>query len=203
MGRINISEHHKQILAEILKSVLLILLVLDAIIFFRVYFFQTVSVKGDSMNPSIREKDVLLINKAESPDEYKRYDVIVFKPYSEDDSATPDEDESEILYIKRIIGLPGETVSVLEDGSIQISDVSGKVSVLSDDIYGSSSMDRGINWKLDDDNIFETVTLADDEFFVLGDNRKVSLDSRSVKVQAVHKSSVLGRFSRRIFPFKR
>jgi hypothetical protein len=55
-------------------------------------------------------------------------------------------------------------------------------------------MTRGINWDVSDDDIFETVTLDDDEYFVLGDNRGVSLDSRSVKVQAVHASSILGRY---------
>lgn len=203
MKKIKISDRQKENIVEILKTVFLCLLIFNVFLSVKAYFFQVVSVKGDSMNPAICEKDVLLINKFSDKNSFDRYDIIVFKPYTADDAETPDEDESKMLYIKRIIGLPGETVTILKDGSIRITDKNGAAEILSDDVFGSSVMNRGINWQLDDDNIFETVTLAEDEFFVLGDNREVSLDSRSVKVQAVHESSILGKYTARIYPFHR
>lgn len=203
MSKIKISDRQKTNIVEIMKTIFLCLLIFNVFLAVKVYFFQIVSVKGDSMNPSVREKDILLINKFSDTGSYDRYDMIVFKPYAADDEETPEEDESKMLYIKRIIGLPGETITILKDGSIQITDKNGATEILSDDVYGSSVMNRGINWQLDDDNIFETVTLAEDEFFVLGDNRGVSLDSRSVKVQAVHADSILGKYAARLYPFHR
>ncbi|MGN0164827.1 MAG: signal peptidase I [Lachnospiraceae bacterium] len=199
MGKIIISDRFKINLFEILKTVFVCLFILLLFFAVRVYLIQPVSVKGASMEPSIEDGDILLINKIGNKLKYERFEVIVFRPYSEDDLNTTDEDESRLLYIKRIIGLPGETVTVLSDGRIQINSTDGQTFLLSDE-YGQGSAPRGINWVIDDDNTFETITLDTDEYFVLGDNRDVSLDSRSSKIQAVHANSIIGRYIIRVYP---
>jgi len=116
-------------------------------------------VVGRSMDPSYEDGEYLMANKIlyefSKP---KRGDVIIFK-YSE----TQD-------FIKRVIGLPGETVG-LQDGRIYIEgEVLDESAYLNDAIYtnGSDSLHEG-----------ETITLEEDEYFVCGDNRPHSSDSRT------------------------
>lgn len=196
---LNISDSQKKNLVEVLKTIIVCLLIFTVFMVVKVFWLQVVSVKGDSMKPAIEDRNVLLINKFGDKDKYDRYDIIVFKPYSQDNPDTENEDESKVLYIKRVIGLPGETVTILEDGTIQVTDKNGASTVL-EDIYGSGFLSKGINWDINDDNIHETVTLDSDEYFVLGDNRNISLDSRSSEIQAVHSNSIVGKYMLRIYP---
>lgn len=196
---LNISDSQRQNLVEVLKTIFVCLLIFTVFMVVKVFWLQVVSVKGDSMKPAIEDRNVLLINKFGDKDKYDRYDIIVFKPYSQDNPDTENEDESKVLYIKRVIGLPGETVTILEDGTIQVTDKNGASTVL-EDIYGSGFLSKGINWDINDDNIHETVTLDSDEYFVLGDNRNISLDSRSSEIQAVHSNSIVGKYMLRIYP---
>jgi signal peptidase I len=184
----------KNNLLSLFQIIFCVLLILVIAFTLKRFCFEVVSVQGKSMENTLYDGDLIMIGKLKKATQYDRYDIIVFKPYSLDDESTADEDESEMLYIKRIIGLPGETITIHEDGSIVITSKNGETTTLTDDTYGTEIMTRGINWDVSDDDIFETVTLDDDEYFVLGDNRGVSLDSRSVKVQAVHASSILGRY---------
>ena len=103
----------------------------------------------------------------------KRFDVVVF-PY---------EEEKDTFYIKRIIGLPGETVYIDEEGTIYIND-----EPLEGDKYGREPIaedKRGV--------ASEEGTLGDDEYFVLGDNRNNSRDSRFEDVGNIHKDVIIGR----------
>ena len=92
-------------------------------------------------------------------------------------------------YIKRVIGLPGETVQIV-DGKIYIN---GEVL---DENYGYETM-------RDAKRAAEPVTLGEDEYFVLGDNRNDSSDSRSDLVGNVKKSQIVGKAFVRIYPFNR
>lgn len=121
------------------------------------YWGQRVSTVGDSMSPVLKNADVVLVNRivynASSP---KRGDVIVFKPKGNENSH---------YYTKRIVGLPGETVQIVEN---QVY-INGKK--LEED-YKTTKIDTaGIAG--------EKLKLGGDEYFVLGDNRKNSEDSRS------------------------
>ena len=123
---------------------------------------------------ALHSGDTLWIDKLEyefgSP---KRFDVVVF-PYGDDD---------ETFFIKRIIGLPGETVYIDEDGVIYIND-----EPLEGDVYGREAIasdKRGV--------AAEEITLGDDEYFVLGDNRNNSRDSRVEDVGNIHKKDIIGR----------
>lgn len=138
------------------------------------YVGQRTEVSGESMSNTLHSGDTLWIDKLEyefgSP---KRFDVVVF-PY---------EEEEDTFYIKRIIGLPGETVYIDEEGTIYIND-----EPLEGDKYGREPIaedKRGV--------ASEEVTLGDDEYFVLGDNRNNSRDSRFEDVGNIHKDVIIGK----------
>lgn len=145
------------------------------------YFGQRVSNIGDSMSPIIKNGDIVLVNRilydASTP---KRGDVIVFKPNG-----------NEMLhsYIKRIIALPGETVKI-EEGKIFVN---GKE--LEEEYETSAIVDTGL--------ASEEITLAGDEFFVLGDNRESSTDSRMPEIGNVKRSEIEGKAWFIITPGKR
>lgn len=133
-------------------------------------------VDGSSMEPTLHNEDVLAVNKiGYALHDPERFDIIVF-PY---------DDES--YYIKRIIGLPGETIEIA-NGVIYING-----SVL-DENYGLEEMHGP------DDN-FEATTLGADEYFVLGDNRNGSKDSRSLDVGFIKKDTIIGKACFRLYPF--
>ncbi len=134
------------------------------------YFGQGVSAVGDSMKPVLSNGDVVLVNRikynATTP---KRGDIIVFKPKG---------NENAHYYIKRIVGLPGETVEIIES-SVYIN---GKK--LEEDYKTTKIDDVGV--------VFEEMKLASDEYFVLGDDRENSEDSRNADVGNVKRSYIYG-----------
>lgn len=143
------------------------------------------TIEGGSMEPVLKNNDSVIIQKLsyywEDPG---RYDIIVF-PISD-----RDEDGKRIYYIKRIIGLPGEIVQII-NGSVYIN---GKK--LDDDIYSDE--------KIEDPGIAESpVQLAEDEYFVLGDNRNMSTDSRYTYVGMVKREDIEGEACCCIWPFSR
>lgn len=143
------------------------------------YFGQRVSTIGDSMNPVLENGDTVLVNRiiydASTP---KRGDIIVFKPNG---------NENMHSYIKRIIGLPGETVQIM-DGKIYIDG-----EVLAEE-YETSSLDAaGV--------AANKIVLGGDEYFVLGDNRENSEDSRMADIGNVKRSEIEGKAWFKSWPF--
>lgn len=133
-------------------------------------------VEGHSMENSLHDEDCLIIDKLTyrfvDP---KRFDIIVF-PFNDT-----------TYYIKRIIGLPGETIKISE-GNIYIN------GELLEEDYGVEAMeDGGIASK--------ELHLGEDEYFVLGDNRNHSKDSRSVEVGFIHRNKIVGKALFRVYPF--
>jgi signal peptidase I len=160
---------------EILKTVIIALLIVIPI---RYFIFQPFLVNGQSMEPNFENGDYLIVDEISYHfRQPKRGEVIVFR-YPFDPSKR---------FIKRIIGLPGETVEI-EDGKILIS---GKVldegSYLPKDTFTQS---MGI----------QKITLRDGEYFVLGDNRLSSSDSRSWG--PLPRKNIIGRVLFRAFPLK-
>ena len=135
------------------------------------YFGKRVSVIGDSMNPELGNGDVTLVNKVvynmSTP---KRGDVIAFKPNG---------NESSHYYIKRIVGLPGETIEI-QDGKILVN--------------GKEIKERYKTTEIDDVGVLsEPMKLGNNEYFVLGDDRQNSEDSRSVDIGNVKRTDIVGK----------
>lgn len=124
------------------------------------YVMQRTAVSGESMEDTLHDKESLLIDKISYRfHDPERYDIIVFYPKGKE------VDDSE-FYIKRIYGLPGETVQIKNN----VIYINNKVV---EDKYAKNAMD-------DEGLARKPYTLKEDEYFVLGDNREVSLDSRKI-----------------------
>lgn len=170
----------KKVLREILNTSLYLLGVL-CLVYLVIHFVgQRTQVQGSSMEPTLSTEDNLIVDKLSYRfHDPERYDIIVFPPPG----------ERETFYIKRIIGLPGETVQIDEEGTIYVD---GEVI---DDFYGKEIIQ-------DPGRASEPIELGQDEYFVLGDNRNNSTDGRDPKVGNVKRENIIGRAWLRIWPFE-
>ncbi len=169
----------KSIMKELLNNSLFLLFVLIVTLLMVKYVAQRTTVSGSSMEPMIYDGDSLIVDKItyrfRDPE---RFDIIVF----------PFEYQQDTYYIKRIIGLPGESVRIDEDGNIYIN---GEIL---EEHYGAEVID-------DPGNAYNEIILREDQYFVLGDNRNNSSDSRNPAVGLIHRDNIVGRAWLRIFPF--
>lgn len=135
-------------------------------------------VQGSSMNDTLSDGDFLIVEKMSYYlHEPERFDIVTFQ-YSKD-----------INYIKRIIGLPGEKVQII-DGYVYINDKQ-----LEEDVYGNEIIqDAGI--------AREPVYLGENQYFVLGDNRNSSIDSRRDSVGLVKGETFDGKAVFRMWPLQ-
>ncbi|SHO53612.1 signal peptidase I [Anaerocolumna xylanovorans] len=162
-------------------------LITYAIIFFvclyiiPTYVIQKTIVDGPSMEDTLHNGDQLMVEKISYHlDGLKRFDIIVFYPYGR---------ENKEYYVKRVIGLPGETVQIKGE-DIYINDK--KIS----EHYGKEPITKaGI--------AANPITLAEDEYFVMGDNREVSFDSRYEEVGPVKKDNIGGKVILRVWPLNK
>ena len=142
-------------------------------------YYSKYKIDGYSMEPTLRHKDAIIINKFIYYFKKPQYgDIIVF-PYQKDPSKK---------YIKRIIGLPGEVIDIKE-GAIYIN--------------GHPLQEPYItkSWKTKG-NITYPFTIPKNHYFVLGDNRDHSSDSRFYDVGTIEKSKIFGKAWIRIWPLK-
>ncbi|MDD4409559.1 MAG: signal peptidase I [Candidatus Pacebacteria bacterium] len=153
----------KKFFKEFLDLVKIVLISLAIVIPIRAFIFQPFMVKGASMEPNYHSTDYLIIDQVSYRlNQPQRGDVIVFK-YPKDPS---------YKYIKRIIAFPGEAVEI-KDTEVLITDTTGKTFKLDESYLPQDLKDH---WK---NNINHTpVLLNKGEYFVLGDNRNYSSDSR-------------------------
>lgn len=153
----------KNFLKELLDLVKIILIALAIVIPIRIFVFQPFMVKGDSMEPNYHSTDYLIIDELSYRfNQPQRGDVIVFK-YPKDPS---------YKYIKRIIGFPGETIEI-RDREVFITDKAGKITRLDENYLPQEIKD---SWKQNSN--YPVLLLKDGEYFVMGDNRNYSSDSR-------------------------
>ena len=161
----------------VLKIGLFILSVLLLTFILSEYVFERVSVHNHSMEHTLESGDGVMIDKISYRfRDPKRYDIIVFKQKGSED------------LIKRVIGLPNETVQI-KDGRFFINDEE------IDDIKG---LDRPEYAGIAD----KPLNLLEDEYFVVGDNREESIDSRYEDVGIVTRSRITGRMFMRVYPFR-
>lgn len=169
----------KSVVKEILSTSIYLLVVLLATYLIIHYVGQRTEVQGSSMEPTLQDADNLIVDKISYRfHEPQRFDIIVF----------PFQYEEETYYIKRIIGMPGETVRIDWDGNIYIDGEQLEES------YGLEVIQ-------DPGRAEDEILLGEDEYFVLGDNRNASSDSRDPRVGVVHRKDIIGRAWLRIYPF--
>lgn len=169
----------RSVMKEVLYNSLFLLFVLIATLLMVKYVAQRTTVSGSSMEPMIHDGDSLIVDKMTYRfSDPERFDIIVF----------PFEYQEGTYYIKRIIGLPGESVRIDEDGNIYIN---GEIL---EENYGLEVIE-------DPGNAYNEIILRDDQYFVLGDNRNNSSDSRNPAVGLIHRDSIVGRAWLRIYPF--
>ncbi len=170
----------KNMVKEVLSMALYIAVVLCITFLVVRYVGQRTQVDGHSMENTLFDGDNLIVDKISYRfTDPKRFDIIVFPYHYKEDT----------YYIKRIIGLPGETVQI-RDGEIYID-----VAILEED-YGKETM-------LTSGRAADQIQLGEDEYFVLGDNRNHSEDSRFDDVGNIERSEIIGRAFIRIWPFER
>ena len=168
------------IVREVLSFFLYVAIVVG-ITFLIIHFVgQRTYVSGSSMENTLSDGDNLIVDKLTYRfSDPKRFDIIVF-PYKYEENT---------YFIKRIIGLPGETVQIV-DGTIYIN---GEVLGES---YGREVMKNS-------GMAADPITLSDDEYFVLGDNRNDSTDSRDPSVGKIKQNQIIGRAWVRIWPLSK
>lgn len=164
---------------EILSWVLDIGIVLVAVLLITTFVFQKTNVIGQSMEPTLHNGDHVIIDKISyrfvNP---KQYDIIVF-PYKKNPSQN---------YIKRIIGLPGDEVNII-DGEVYVNGtkLDERFDIINDDKLGNREF---------------PLIVPEGEYFVMGDNRNNSSDSRYTDVGTIGKKDIIGKAGLRIWPLK-
>ena len=170
-----------KIFREIISTIIYLAVIFGMTFLFITFVAQRTEVSGSSMYPTLEDGDSLIVDKVtyrfEDP---SRYDIIIF-PYQYGNNQ---------YFIKRVIGLPGETVRIDENGTIYINDQALY------EPYGAEVI-------LDPGRAFNGVTLGEDEYFVMGDNRNHSMDSRDPSVGSIKKKNILGKSFIRIYPFSK
>ncbi|WP_051233607.1 signal peptidase I [Butyrivibrio sp. NC3005] len=149
---------------------------------FITFVAQKTEVSGRSMLNTLHDRDSLIVSKISyelgTPN---RFDIVVFPHINK---AT----NEKTFFIKRIIGMPGETVQIDFNGNIYIN---GEVL---DEHFGKETIQNP-------GNAINPIVLGEDEYFVLGDNRNDSLDSRFTDVGKIKRDELVGKAVFRIYPF--
>jgi signal peptidase I len=175
--------HRKPGWAVALEWTILIICALAIALLIKSFLFQAFYIPSDSMVPALKTNDRVIVNKLS----YKlhpvhRGDIIVFK-------SPPNVDPSVKDLVKRVIALPGETVEGKRDGHIYVN---GKVLP---EKYLPKGTPPGPS--------FSAITVPADSYWVMGDNRANSRDSRFFPEHFIRKKDIIGRVFLRIWPLNR
>ena len=169
-----------RIMRELLNTAIYLLCVLGAVWLVITFVGQRTEVEGASMENTLHNGDNLIVDKLSYRfHDPERFDIIVF-PFQFQDNT---------YYIKRIIGLPGETVQIMDDGSIYINgeklEENYGMEVIKPETIGRAA---------------EPIELGDDEYFVMGATRNNSSDSRTDMVGNIKRENIIGKAWLRIWP---
>lgn len=179
----------KKIKGYILEGLLYVALFLVCVFVIPNYVVQRAKVSGPSMMNTLQDEDNVLVSKISyEVHDPERFDIVVFYPYKGREEYKNDKEKQKEHFVKRVIGLPGETIQIIG------SDIYINGEKL-DEHYGKDPItDGGI--------ANEPITLGEDEYFLMGDNRAVSFDSRYEEIGPIHKDAIDGKAVLRIWPLK-
>ena len=164
---------------EFILDAVKLIIVIVVILLLMVYVVSVTQVVGNSMSSTLGNGDVLVLNKFKYHfTDIKRGDIISFEY-----------DDTKYL-IKRVIGLPGDIVSIL-DNTLYING----------EVYVENYLDEGLEYDDFELNSLGYETIPEDMYFVLGDNREDSLDSREIGL--ISKDDIIGKVSLRIWPLNK
>lgn len=160
---------------KILKEIYPYIIIIIVVVLFRTFIATPVRVDGSSMNSTLNDGDILILNKLNR--DYDRFDIVVINVNNS-------------KLVKRIIGLPGENI---EYKSNELYINNKKI----DDIETSRTSDFSLQ------KLYNIDKIPKDCYFVMGDNRGNSLDSRDYRVGIIKKSDIIGTTKIRLFPFNK
>lgn len=170
------------------KSLLIDIVIAAALALIIINIIRPTIVQQTSMTNTLQPKDYLIMYKlAYTGDKMpKRGDIVIFE------SELEDEKGKNKLLIKRVIGLPGDKLMIKDDQLY----LNGKA-------YHEDYLRDGVTDSRDYLTEGKTLTVPDNEFFCMGDNRLGSEDSRNLDVKTVPKDKIVGRAVFRLFPFNK
>ena len=131
-------------------------------------------VTGTSMTPTLQNDEILICNKL---GDIKQGDIIAFYYNNK-------------VLLKRVIGLPGDTIDIAEDGTVYRN--------------GEALEENYVNeLALGEKDVETPITVPESRYFVCGDNRSVSIDSRSTSIGCIAEENIIGKIFLRVYPFGR
>lgn len=171
-----------EFIKSLIKDIIIALILAAAVL----YFIRPTIVKQTSMQPTMNPNDYIIMYKqayrSEGPD---RGDIIIFH------SELKDESGEDKLLIKRVIGLPGDVITIRDD-KVYINGELYPEDYISKDDSGNGNP-----------GVIEDYEVPEDSYFVMGDHRAVSIDSRYEEVGCVERDQIRGRAVLRLYPFNR
>lgn len=160
---------------KIIKELYPYVIIVICVVLFRTFIATPVRVDGDSMRESLHNGDILILNKLDKS--YERFDVVVIN-------------YNKSKLVKRIIGLPGENIEY-KNNKLYINNKN------IDDVQTIRTLDFSL------EELYSINKIPEDHYFVMGDNRGNSLDSRDYRVGLIKKEDIVGVTIFRLYPFNK
>ena len=154
------------------NTVSILIVVAAAAVLIAVFFISVLRVRGDSMSPNLDEGDLVVAVRTTS---FEPGDIIAFY-------------YGHSILLKRVVGSAGDMINIDDDGNVSVNGVVLEEPYLSEKHRGDYT------------DIVYPYQVPDKRYFVLGDNRKDSIDSRSMEVGAIEADQVVGKVLFRIWP---
>ena len=170
-SELNRIRYRKKFLRTLLNTVAVLIVVAAAAVLVSTIFMPVIQVSGDSMSPTLNDGDILITFNT---DQIEYGDLCCVSWQNK-------------MLLKRVIGLPGDTVSIQDDGSVYVN------GALLDEPYV-------IEKSVGDCEIAFPYKVPDNQIFILGDNRIRSVDSRNKDIGSITKEQIIGKVLFRIWP---